>query len=570
MRTILGTATALLLLCSALLALTPITPPVLADEAPTSTLPRYTPTAEELQASYQQAQRQGRPSGRVYKSRITPHWFQDNTRFWYVNELRDGAKEFILVDAERGVRQPAFDHPKLAQALAKASGSEVRADKLPFTSIEFIAANKAIRFDALGQSWKCDLTAYECTKVGQSSPAKPEEKVDSPDLSDEAAEESPAVQQQPRGQRRGQGEPLPSPRSPDGKWTAFLKEHNLYVRPSDGGAEIRLSQDGKEGNAYGMPRWSPDSQTLVAFRIQPGDRLEVHLLESSPAGGGRAKLHSRPYPLPGDKFTSYELYLFDVANKKQTKPDVDRIDFGFPRLRWSRDGKHFTYEKVDRGHQRFRVIEVDAQTGKARNLIDEQTKTFIWTAHTENLRLRLVNYLEKSDEIIYVSEQSGWRHLYLIDAKAGKIKNPITQREYVLRGIDRIDEEKRQVWFHASGKNPDQDPYFLHYYRVNFDGTELTAFTEGNGTHTIEYSPDRKYLLDNYSRVDLAPVHELRRVADGKLICELEKADISELLSSGWAAPEVFVAKGRDGRTDIWGIICRPRNFDPQKKISSD
>ena len=149
-------------------------------------------------------------------------------------------------------------------------------------------------------------------------------------------------------------------------------------------------------------------------------------------------------------------------------------------------------EKVDRGHQRFRVVEVDAHTGAARNLIDEKTTTFIWTAHAENIDLRPVNYLDKTDEIIYASERDGWRHLYLIDAKKGEVKNPITRGDYVVRGIDLIDEEKRQVWFRAGGKNPDQDPYFVHYYRVNFDGTGLVALTEGNGNHSVQFSPDRK------------------------------------------------------------------------------
>jgi dipeptidyl aminopeptidase/acylaminoacyl peptidase len=175
-----------------------------------------------------------------------------------------------------------------------------------------------------------------------------------------------------------------------------------------------------------------------------------------------------------------------------------------------------------------------------------------------------VNWLEKTDELIYVSERDGWRHLYLIDAQGGA--KQITKGEYVVRGIEQIDEEKRQIWFRASGQNPKQDPYFVHYYRVNFDGTGLTALTEGNGTHALQYSPDRKYIIDTWSRVDMPVVNELRRASDGKLVCKLEEADISELKSAGWQAPEVFVAKGRDGKTDIWGIICRPRNFDPQKR----
>jgi len=231
-----------------------------------------------------------------------------------------------------------------------------------------------------------------------------------------------------------------------------------------------------------------------------------------------------------------------------------------------KDKRHFAYVKVDRGHQRYRVIEVDAQTGALRNLIDEKSETFIWTAHTEGLNLRYVNWLEKSDEMIYVSERDGWRHLYLVDTKEGRIKNQITKGEFVVRGIDKIDEENRQIWFRACGKNTDQDPYFIHFYRVNFDGSGLVALTEGNGNHSVQYSPDRKYIIDTYSRVDMPPAHELRRVSDCGLICKFEEADISELLGAGWKPPEVFVAKGRDGKTDIWGIICRPKDFDSNKK----
>jgi dipeptidyl aminopeptidase/acylaminoacyl peptidase len=178
----------------------------------------------------------------------------------------------------------------------------------------------------------------------------------------------------------------------------------------------------------------------------------------------------------------------------------------------------------------------------------------------------MVNWLSDSGEIIHVSESSGWRHLYLIDANAGRQKNPVTSGEWVVRGIERIDEPNRQVWFSASGVHLGQDPYLIHHGRVNFDGSGLVWLTAGDGNHTIQFSPDRRFIIDTYSRVDLPPVHELRRVSDGALVCKLDEADISALKESGWAAPEVFVAKGRDGKTDIWGIICRPRDFDPAGK----
>jgi dipeptidyl aminopeptidase/acylaminoacyl peptidase len=168
--------------------------------------------------------------------------------------------------------------------------------------------------------------------------------------------------------------------------------------------------------------------------------------------------------------------------------------------------------------------------------------------------------------MVYASERDGWRHLYLIDTKEGAIKNQITKGEYVVRGIDRIDEGKRQIWFRAGGRNPDQDPYFMHNYRVNFDGSGLVALTAGNGTHTLQNSPGGEFIIDTYSRVDQPPLHELRRTSDGQLICKLEEADISELKAGGFEGPEVFTAKGRDGQTDIWGIVCRPRDFDPAKR----
>jgi len=554
-------------------------------------------------ASSRSTSRRETPANKVFKDRIVPHWFvhktpdgAEDTCFWYRNDLSGNTKEFILVNAEHGTRQAAFDHQKLASALSKATGVEYEPCRLPFKTIEFMDEDKAIRFkfapstgseqalseDSSGEgtqtegeketTWKCDLSSYECTKTEASAT------LDAADQAESRFGRGRFGRRQRSdsdgfGQRRGEpGEPV---RSPDGRWSAFVKNNNVFVRSEDDSEETQLSQDGRVGASYGMLSWAPDSQSLVAFRIEPGDKKEVYLVESSPSGGGRAKLHSRPYTLPGDEFTAYDLNLFDIDTQKQIKPDIDKLelDWEVPRLHWKKDQRHFAYEKVDRGHQRFRVIEVDSHTGDARNLIDEKTETFIWTAHTENLRLSLVNWLDKTDEIIYVSERDGWRHLYLIDANEGKVKNQITSGEWVVRGIDQIDEEKRQIWFNASGRNPDQDPYFLHYYCINFDGTGLVALTEDNGNHFIQYSPDRKYIIDTYSRVDMAPVHQLRRTSDGKLVCELENADITELVATGWRPPEVFVAKGRDGKTDIWGIICRPPDFstgrltaDPDKK----
>jgi dipeptidyl aminopeptidase/acylaminoacyl peptidase len=536
---------------------------------------KYVPTGEELREGYQRATQRGPGRSRVYKDQVTPHWFANNTRFWYRNELPGGRSEYILVEAEAGTRQAAFDHARLAAALSKASGTPYTAEKLPFDTIDFGDDSKAVHFKVGDAAWKCDLTSYECVKSDQmpknDEPVAPDALTagDFPINGEEAPPEEGGLS--PRWQNASRPQPRPTgdrpERSPDGAWTAFVKDSNVWLRDRDG-KELQLSKDGSPTNSYGYLAWAPDSKNLVAWRSEPGDNKEVYLIQSSPPGGGRAKLETRSYALPGDRFAAHELNLFEVATQKQVKPEVDRIDLGRPRVRWMKDNYTFTFEKYDRGHQRFRLIAVDSQTAHARSLIDEKTQTFLWSAHTESVdrSVTSLTWLKKSDELIYPSERNGWRHLYLVDANDGRIKNPITRGELVVRGIERIDEEKRQLWFRASGVRPDQDPYFIHYCRVNFDGSELVVLTEGNGTHNIMFSPDQKYYIDTYSRIDWAPANELRAADDGKLVCKLEEADISELKATGWEPPEAFVAKGRDGTTDICGIICRPSKFDANKK----
>jgi dipeptidyl aminopeptidase/acylaminoacyl peptidase len=540
----------------------------------------FKPDPEELRVSAQRAgQLAGKLQGRVFKAKVTPHWFADNTKFWYRNDLKDDVREFILVDAAQGTRRPAFDHEKLAAALSKAADKPYQASRLPFDAVEFLDGGKAVRFRAGGVAWRCDLTSYECVKANVPAPdpaAAP------PAPADEAAEErpegdtDPPADDEPQQGKKGKGGKRFPPfgareaRSPDGRWTALVKDNNIVLRDKEG-KETALTRDGALGNAYGRLGWSPDAKVLVAYRTQPGDNKQVYMIETSPRDQLPAKLHQRAYPRPGDKFDAHEMWLFDIGTLKPIKADVERLDmepFRVPPLRWRKDGRHFTFERADRGHQRFRIIEVDAHTGKSRTLLDEKSATFLWTVHAPRLGLLgvAVRYLTRTEELIYVSQRDGWKHLYLVDARTGEFKNQITKGPWVVRKIDRVDEAKRQIWFRASGRNPDQDPYLVHHYRVDFDGTGLIALTEGNGNHDISFSPDEKYLIDTYARVDLAPVTELRRTADGKLVCALEKADVSALEQAGWRYPEVFTAKGRDGQTDIWGVVYRPASFDPKKK----
>ena len=167
-----------------------------------------------------------------------------------------------------------------------------------------------------------------------------------------------------------------------------------------------------------------------------------------------------------------------------------------------------------------------------------------------------------------MSERDGWNHLYLYDGVAGRVKNQITKGEWVVRAVDSVDVANRRIWFEASGMIPGQDPYFLHHYRIDFDGSNLVQYTEADGNHSIHWSPDRRFYVDRYSRVDMPTVLELRRASDRDLLARLEEGDMSAQLAAGWRPPEVFVAKGRDGTTDIWGVIVRPTNFDPSRSYA--
>ena len=489
----------------------------------------------------------------IYKSKINPHWSEDNSHLWYRNDLPKGEREFIFVDLEKGERRPAFDHKKLAESLSSITKAKTDSSKLPIDRLNFDVKKGELYFQSIGRTYKCDLNNYNISEIDKSQFPGQSKRLERDKTNKEKEEQTNSF----RPSREV---------SPDGKWRAFIRDHNIFIRAMGSEEEIQLSKDGKEGNSYQTPYWAINSKNLISFRVEPDQVGVVHLHESSPREGGRAKLHTRRYALPGDKFTSHELNWFDIEKKIHTKPEVGIIDFRGPRPRWTQDGRYFRYQKIDRGHQRFRVIEVDVFTGKFRNIIDEKTETFIWTEHPKNLGVPLVNWLDETDEIVYLSESDGWRHLYLIDVKTGKTKNQITKGQFVVRYVDWIDHEKRQIWFRASGLNKDQDPYLMHYYRINFDGSEFTHLTEGNGWHNITYSPDRKYIIDQYSRVDMAPVNELRRVSDGSLVSRLETSDISELLASGWEPPEVFTANGRDGKTGIWGIVAKPKDFDPSKK----
>ncbi len=345
---------------------------------------------------------------------------------------------------------------------------------------------------------------------------------------------------------------------------AFLQNNNVMLRDLASKQVTPLSTDGTESDAYvGEIHWSPDRTKLVVMQVQPAEKHPVSFIESSPKDQLQPKLHTHDYLKPGDRIEHPRPRLFDVATAKAIpiKDDLYPNPWSINNLEWSPDSKSFSFLYNQRGHQLLRVIRVDAATGIAKPVIEERSATFV-----DYSQKTFLHRMPKTHEAIWMSERDGWNHLYLYDLESGTVKTPITHGEWVVRQIDHVDEEKRQVWFFAMGIKHEQDPYYEHLCRVNLDGTGLTVLTQGDGAHKVKFSPDQRWFVDTYSRVDLPPVTELRSSGDGHLVATLEKAEASTLVSAGWSIPERFTAKGRDGKTDIYGVIIKPSNFDPTKK----
>ena len=353
--------------------------------------------------------------------------------------------------------------------------------------------------------------------------------------------------------------------SPDGRTEAYIEGHNVVLHPAGKPYSEKkvLSQDGTIGEYYSNRiLWSPDSRYLFVCKRRPVDKRYVHYVESSPSDQLQPILHRQEYAKPGDALPFKTPVIFDTQTGEQKVGSTALCSHQYElgTFAWTPDSKEVTMEYNERGHKTYRILAMNALTGTIRTVIEEKAQTFV--NYTRHFRFDL----SEGRQIIWMSERDNWNHLYLYDTATGKVVRQITKGAWCVREVLHVDEKSQVIYFSASGVNPKEDPYLLRYYRIGIDGKDMTCLTPALGEHHAEFSSDYKYLVDTYSLVDKAPVTELRSADDGRLLDTIEEADISSILSKGWRAPEVFVAKGRDGKTDMWGIIQRPTNFDPSRK----
>lgn len=474
---------------------------------------------------------------KVFYSDVSPQWIKGTHAFWYVRNTPDGCL-YVLTDADKKIRKELFEHKKLAENLTESLGKTVKSDSMVLANLQVNSTQDTLFFNFNGKKWRYAIRKNRLINEGNIPP--PEKQRHWMEVDDEK-KAKPVI-------------------SPDGKYQAYIKNNNICVTDLKTGKEKQLSRDGTPGNYYSAYiQWSPDAKKVVSARIRPAEKRYIYYVESSPQDRLQPKLHKQEYCKPGDELRFKIPCIYHVEEDKRIIPSTALFDrqFDLTNMKWDADSHRVTFEYNQRGHQAYRVLELSADDGKVRTLINETSPTFVnWLRH---FRYDLAG----GKQIVWMSERDNWNHLYMYDRKTGEVSHQITRGEWYVREVIRVDEKKRQIYFSASGMIKEEDPYLLRYYRIDFDGKNLLCLTPEEGMHNAWFSDDMNYLVDVYSLVDRPPVAVLRSSTDGKIVMPLETADISLLLTEGWKAPEVFTAKGRDGKTDIWGIIVRPTHFDP-------
>jgi len=495
----------------------------------------------------------------VYHGVDHPTWLADG-RFWYRDRGPEGVT-FVLVDPAKGTKGPAFDHAKLANALAAvANGRTGDAHHLAITDFTF--SGETVIASLGSRQFRCDLSG-----AGVCAPVAAPHKADG----------APA---RPAGGRRAA-----SDLSPDKTKAAFIRNYNLWVRDVATGKETQLTTDGVKDYGYATDNagwqqsdspilvWSPDSKKIATFQQDQRKDGEMYLV---PVTNGHPQLKAWKYPLVGDKdVTMIERVIIDVDTPKVVRlkmpPDQHRSTLcddiscrggnGWDDVQWSPDSAHLAFVSTSRDHKQewFRIA--DASTGDIREVMGETAPKFYESGNNK------VNwaYLPNSNEILWFSERDNWGQMYLYDLTTGKLKNQITHGEGNVTQVLAIDEAARKIYFLAVGKEPGRDPYFSHYYSVNFDGTGQKLLTPESADHSITPSPDGRYFVDVYS-TPTQPQTAVARDNTGKVLVDVAKQDITKLVATGWVPPTPITVKARDGKTDLYGFLFKPTSFDASKK----
>jgi len=492
----------------------------------------------------------------AYKGQVNAQWLDDD-RFWY-REVDDKNTSYVVVDAATGSRKPLFDSAKLAAALKTLSpkAPQVDARHLQLSDISLGDADRTLRFTMRGATYQCSLGS-------QSDSCK--------SISGETA--------QP-------GKLPPMNLSPDCKRGAFIRNWNLWVRDLATGAETQLTTDGVQDFGYATDNagwkhsdsaillWSPDSKKIATFQQDQRKDGEMYLV---PVTNTHPELKAWKYPLVGDKdVTMIQRVIIDVDAHKVIRlkmpPDQHRSTLcddiscegeTLSDAEWSPDEKHLAFVSTSRDHKQEWLRVADAETGDVREVMGETVPKFY---ESGNGKINW-HYLPESNQILWFSERDNWGNLYLYDLATGKLQNQVTHGPGNVTQVLYIDRKAHVIYFVGVGKENNRDPYYQHFYRVNFDGSGLGLLTPENADHHIKVSHDGRYFTDTYS-TPTEPQVTVVRDDEGKIVTNVAKQDIAPLLASGWQPLTPITVKGRDGTTDLYGFMFKPTHFDSSKKYA--
>jgi len=507
------------------------------------------PTRRLAAADYVRAERtlRGHTTPLVLGASVRPTWVSGE-RFWYQNLFPLGL-EFVVVDADAGTRARAFDHAGLGRALSSVTGENYDDFQLPFAQFEFMDGGRSISFELGPRSYVCDIRGERCA----------ERESENWDRSRFAVI------------------------SPDGSAAVFLRDHNLWVRDLDTGDERPLTTDGIENYGYatdnaGWTRsdravvlWSPDSRKIATFQQDQRGVGEMYLVDTKV---GHSTLQAWKYPLPGDSVIPViERVVIHLDGPRVVRldmpPDEHRSTIcdhvmcrggGWADVEWSPDGSQLAFVSSSRDHKRAQLRIADPTTGEIRDVMEETVETFFESGKG------MVNWhvLPETNEVVWFSQRDDWGHLYLYDLGSGRLKSRITEGDWNVFQVRRIERESRTLYFTGAGREPG-DPYFEYFYRVGLDGGDLTLLTPDSANHVVTMSPSGSYFVDSYSTPVVPAVTVVRSAVDGRALLTLEESDISRLVESGWQPPIPVQVKARDGVTDIHGLMYKPSGFDPDE-----
>ncbi len=530
----------------------------------------------------------------VFSTGVDPHWLKLSDRFWYMYETTAGKKWFI-VDPTKSEKKLLFDNAKLAAQLTRIVKDPMDAQHLNIDSMRFVKDENWIQFEVLST----DSMEVKDTLAKKGALPKKERKKYFFEYNNNTGQLIELTDF-----KKPKRKPAWASISPDGQTILFAKNFNLYwmdranyekaLQKEDDSTIVdnKWTTDGVEYFEYGTSQnetnvekeknknkrkavlayWSPDSKHFVLNRTDQRAVKELWVINS--IAEPRPTLETYKYHMPGENESPVNYTLaFDLVNKTKkelnvkqfkdqaigmwTKPNMANTrDDDWRPLIWLGTNDKFYFNRTSRDLKRIDICQVDINTGDVRPLIDERMNTYV-----ELRRLGLAN---GGNELIHWSERDGWAHLYLYDAN-GKLKNQITSGEFHVEDITAIDERKRVLYFTANGRETNEDPYYEHLYRINFDGSGLRLLNAGEAEHSTSINDNQRYFVDNFSRVNTAP-KSLLYSTEGRKMIDLETSDLSSLFATGYKFPQVFKVKADDGITDLYGVMYKPFNFDSTKK----